>query len=68
MNLDVESGTIKKVKIFGDFFNEKDITEIEKALEETPHEEEAIRQKLGKYKIEQYFSNITIDDLVEVMF
>lgn len=68
MNLDVESGIIKKVKIFGDFFNEKDISEIEKALEETVHEEEAIREKLSNYSIGEYFSNMTIEDLIEVAF
>lgn len=68
MNLDVESGIIKKVKIFGDFFNEKDISEIEKALEGTAHEEEAIREKLNNYSIGEYFSNMTIEDLIEVAF
>ena len=68
MNLDVEKGTIKKVKIFGDFFNEKDITEIEKALKDTPHEEEAIRKKLSHYRIGEYFTNMTLEDLVAVMF
>ncbi len=68
MNLDVESGIIKKVKIFGDFFNEKDISEIEQALEETAHEEDAIREKLSNYDIGEYFSNMTIEDLVEVAF
>ena len=68
MNLDVESGIIKKVKIFGDFFNQKDISEIEKALEETAHEEDAIREKLSHYEIGEYFSNMTIEDLVEVVF
>lgn len=68
MNLDVESGIIKKVKIFGDFFNEKDISEIEKALEETAHDEDEIREKLHNYEIGEYFSNMTIEDLVEAMF
>lgn len=68
MNLDVESGIIKKVKIFGDFFNEKDISEIEKALEETAHEEESIRKKLNEFTIPEYFANMTIEDLVEAAF
>jgi lipoate-protein ligase A len=68
MNLHVENGIIKKVKIFGDFFNEKDISEIEKALEETAHDEDAIREKLNNYNIEEYFSYMTIEDLVEAMF
>jgi len=68
MNLDVEKGIIKKVKIFGDFFNEKDITDIEKALIETAHDEAAIRAVLIKYSVSQYFTNMTEDDLVEAMF
>ncbi|MFT3980218.1 MAG: lipoate--protein ligase [Ferruginibacter sp.] len=68
MNLDVERGIIKKVKIFGDFFNEKDITEIEEALVDAAHEEAAIRSILGRYDIATYFRNITADDLVEAMF
>lgn len=68
MNMDVEKGTIRKVKIFGDFFNEKDIAEIEQALENTLHEEEAIRKVLGSFTISEYFRNITEDDLVEAMF
>lgn len=68
MNLDVERGVIKAVKIFGDFFNEKDIHEIEKALEDVMHDETAIRSALSKYNLGEYFRNITIDDLLEAMF
>lgn len=68
MNLDVERGTIKAVKIFGDFFNEKDISEIEGALENVTHEEHAIRSALSPFDIHQYFRNVTMDDLVEAMF
>lgn len=68
MNLDVEKGIIRNAKIFGDFFNEKDIAEIEKALENTNHNEVAIRKRLSSYNIGEYFRNMTIDDLVSVMF
>lgn len=68
MNLDVEKGIIKKVKIFGDFFNEKDIAEIERALEDISHDEENIRKVLRNYNIGGYFTNMTADDLVMAMF
>lgn len=68
MNLDVEKGIINKVKIFGDFFNHKDINEIEKALETIPHNELEIRKALSRFDIDDYFTNITIDDLLEAMF
>lgn len=68
MNLDVEKGIICKVKIFGDFFNEKDITEIEESLEGIEHNEDAIRAALGRFKIAEYFRNITMEELLESMF
>jgi lipoate-protein ligase A len=68
MNIDTEKGIIKKVKIFGDFFNEKDINEIETALENTPHEEKAIRQLLKRFSVPAYFREMTEDNLIEAMF
>ena len=68
MNLDVEKGIIKKVKIFGDFFNLKDISEIENALIETPHDEEKLRNTLSELKIETYIRDITEDDFISSMF
>jgi len=68
MNMDVERGVIKAVKIFGDFFNNKDIAEIEQALRNVTHKEEAIRTALAPFTIGEYFRNITIDDLIEAMF
>lgn len=68
MNIDAEKGIIQKIKIFGDFFNEKDISEIENALTGTAHDEQEIRKKLKDYTIGQYFHNISMDDLIEVMF
>ncbi|MEO8960876.1 MAG: lipoate protein ligase C-terminal domain-containing protein [Ginsengibacter sp.] len=68
MNLEVEKGIIKKVKIGGDFFNEKNISEIENTLINVPHEESRIREMLGRYPIEKYLPAITMDDLLNGMF
>ena len=68
MNIDAVNGVIKKVKIFGDFFNEKDIEEIENALENIPHDEDAIRQALSTYKIDSYFRGFTLEELISAMF
>jgi lipoate-protein ligase A len=68
MNLDVKDGIIKKVKIYGDFFNEKDIAEIEVALENTPHEESEIRKKFDHYEIGKYFHNMNTEDILTAMF
>lgn len=68
MNLEVEKGMIKKVKIFGDFFNEKDIAEIENALSNIQHSDKAITDALQGFEINKYFKGITINDLLSAMF
>lgn len=68
MNLNVEKGIITDVKIYGDFFHIKDIEPIERALEGTRHDEKAIRNVLQEFDLKEYFSNISEDDLVSVMF
>ena len=68
MNLDVANGMIQHVKIYGDFFNEKDISEIEQALENIRHEEVAIRQVFSAFEIGKYFHNMTADNLIDAMF
>ena len=68
MNLNVEQGIIKKVKIYGDFFNEKDISEIEIALENIPHQEEKITEVFRRYEINKYFHGISEEDLLSAMF
>lgn len=68
MNLDVEKGTIKKVKIFGDFFNTKATEDIEEALVNVAHEEKSIRKALSPFTIEEYFNNISLDELISAMF
>lgn len=68
MNLDVEEGVIKRIKIFGDFFNKKDISDVEVALINVAHDEVIIRRALSNFVINDYFHNITEDNLIEVMF
>lgn len=68
MNLDVEKGIIRKVKVFGDFFNEKDISEIEQALENQRHNEPALRAVLSNYNIDAYFKGMVADDLIAALF
>jgi lipoate-protein ligase A len=68
MNLDVEEGIIKRIKIFGDFFNKKDISEIEATLVNIAHHEPSIRQVLSHFIIGEYFHKVTEDNLIEAMF
>lgn len=68
INLNVEKGIIKDLKIFGDFFGEKDISDIENALLGVKHSEKHIKEVLSELQLEHYMTNITINNLIEVMF
>jgi len=68
MNLDVEKGIIKKAKIFGDFFGNKPIADIEEALKNCQHNQEQIKKRLSAFKVNDYFHQISTDDLISAMF
>lgn len=68
MNMNVSKGVITDVKITGDFFNIKPIEPVERALENTRHEEQEIRRVLQQFHLREYFRNISEDDLVSIMF
>ncbi len=68
MNMNVEQGIIQELKIQGDFFHIRDISEIEEALKDTPHEEHKIREVLNQFNLADYFKDISADDLIAAMF
>lgn len=68
INMDVEQGMIKRVKIFGDYFHRLETEVIEKALSGIAHEEESILNVLQSYQLDDYFAGITMDELMKGMF
>jgi lipoate---protein ligase len=68
MNLHVENGIIMEAKIFGDYFNKLDTSEIEDALKGVPHTGDAIRQKLQNMEIGDYFTHVSLDELISLFF
>ncbi|MEB6170412.1 lipoate--protein ligase [Staphylococcus pseudoxylosus] len=67
IKLDVKKGRIEHAKIFGDFFGEGDITELENALEGTMHEFDSIEEALSNYDIYHYFGDIDRHELIRLM-
>jgi lipoate-protein ligase A len=67
-NIDVTEGTIRDIRIFGDYFNRCDTEEIENALRNVQHAEGKIREALSPYNISDYFNNLTVDEFMEGMF
>jgi len=68
INLEVIKGEIKNAKIFGDFFNIREVSELENLLIGTTHEQEHIKKLLETVGIENYLSNVTVDEFVEGLF
>ncbi|HHU55124.1 MAG TPA: lipoate--protein ligase [Acholeplasmataceae bacterium] len=67
-NFNVNEGIIKDCKIYGDFFGKENISDIEKSLIGVPFRENDLYEALNKIKLDDYFFNITIDDLISCIF
>ncbi|MCB2194513.1 MAG: lipoate--protein ligase [Bacteroidetes bacterium] len=68
VQMNIEKGIIQDIKIYGDFFNELDISDVQKALTGQKHQEDAIRKSLENLPFERYFHNISVSNLIEAMF
>lgn len=64
----VKNGIITNAKINGDFFGVADINDIESALIGVKHTPDEIRAILEKIDLNSYFTGISIDELIPVMF
>jgi len=67
IHLDVHNGVIQHIRIFGDFFNIGDISELEQLLTGTQHNETSIHQKLSEIKLYDYLVNITEEEILRCM-
>jgi len=68
MNLHVKNGFITEAKIFGDYIKKPDTCEIETALKGLPHTGSAIRAKLSTIEISDFFTNVSLDELISIFF
>jgi lipoate-protein ligase A len=66
--IDVVDGTIRDLRIFGDYFSLCETEVIENVLKNVPHSEVKIREALKPYNISDYFNNLTIEEFLEGMF
>lgn len=66
--MNIDNGIIREVKIFGDFFNKLDISEVENLLVDTPHLEESLLQKLENIPFREYFHNVEPSEFVKGLF
>jgi lipoate-protein ligase A len=63
----VKKGVIDKLNFFGDFFSVRDIDDYERLFEGCPHKSAEIEKLLVTNPPEDYFINISKDDVMRVM-
>ncbi len=68
IQMNIEKGIIKNIKIYGDFFNQHDISNIEEALVYKQHKEDTLRMVLQDIQIDQYFHDVTKNEFISALF
>ncbi|MTK11300.1 MAG: lipoate--protein ligase [Clostridiaceae bacterium] len=68
VNINVHIGLIKDIKIYGDFFSEKDINELEELLKNVKYLKDEVINALNMVDIEKYMINVSKENLVEIIF
>lgn len=67
VTLEVQKGIIEKVRIYGDFFGTRDVSELEASLEGVQHNEVSIARVLASIAISDFMVNITNEDLISLV-
>ncbi|UWD34684.1 lipoate--protein ligase [Mycoplasma cottewii] len=69
ISLDVDNGTIKDIKIYGDFLGTQGTEELEKSLIGVSFKQEDIEKVLDSYDLEEIFAkNFTKEDFINLLF
>jgi lipoate-protein ligase A len=68
IGLRVEKGYITDCKIYGDFFGSLDVKELEEKLTGLRYDEEEVKNLLQNVPLEQYFGQVTTEEVLSLMF
>lgn len=68
IKLNVKSGLIDDCKIYGDFFGNKDISDLENEIIGKSYNVESIKEELKKLNYDEYLFNISLDEFMDCMF
>ncbi len=67
--LDVsKGGVINQIRFFGDFFGQRDVSELEAALQGTLYEPSAMKTALGEVAVGDYFVNFSREELLNLLY
>ncbi len=65
-HMEVEKGRINEIKIFGDFFGNRDISDLERALQGIPLDKN-LENYLEKIHFEEYMRGVSVDELAGLL-
>ena len=68
LNLNVANGLITDVKIYGDFFAQKELSDFEQLFIGKKYESACIRQILQSVEVGDFFRNVTAEEFLELFF
>lgn len=68
LRLLVEKGYIKNFKIYGDFFGEKQVADIESKLKDVRYELASLKSVLDPVDITEYFGNIDKQEFLNLVY
>lgn len=68
LRLHVEGNMIQTCRIFGDFFAQNDISQLEELLVGCPFDREALATRLVNVDLGSYFGKITTDEFLDMVF
>lgn len=68
LKFNVSDGVIKDLKINGDFFGKKEVSELESLLMRKKYRELDVKNLLQNIQFDNYFAGISIEDFIECMF
>lgn len=66
--LDVEDGRIRGIRLFGDFFAQGDVGELEALLTGVRYERDDLRAALAGAELSRYFADVTAEELAELLY
>ena len=68
INYEVKLAKIEKIKIYGDFFSNLNINELEDILNNEKFEIDYITEKLKNINISDYINGVNNDEFIKLMF
>lgn len=66
--LEVQKGSISSARIFGDFFSNRELSELEEALIGAKHQREVLAEIFTRLDYRSFFGEVELEELLQAMF